>query len=188
MLLYLLFFIHFLCGFSYLRKSINTNAVGDRETLRNLNAAGLSLSQLHDAHIGWTSLTYAAEIKNIACVKNLLEAGINPNAISAANGWTPIMHASKQAAIDVVELLLAYNADISILSDDGRTAQQIALQEENIQVSNLLAEAELATAITAYDKDGIQSMVRVGAYIDTPNLHGMYFGCVYVCVYMCLFY
>lgn len=155
--------------------SINTNAIGDVETLKNLRAAGLNLDELKDAHMGWTALTYCAEIKNVACSKNLLEAGINPNAISAANGWTPLMHASKQGSIEVVELLLAYNADISTLSDNGFTAQQIALQENNVQVSNLLAEAQLAIAITNFDKDLMQAMVHIGAYIDTPNPFGIMF-------------
>ena len=55
----------------------------------------------------------------------LLEAGAKPNVIQSG-GYTPLMAAASQGNGPVVDMLLDYGADVSVKSDDERTAADFA--------------------------------------------------------------
>ena len=56
----------------------------------------------------------------------LLGAGAQPSP-RQQGGWTPLHQAAAHGRLDLVELLLDHGADVDATSDDGRTAQDLAL-------------------------------------------------------------
>ena len=55
-----------------------------------------------------------------------------------ADGWTPLHLAAHYGHADVVETLIANNADVNLRSDDGRTALALAEQAGKADVAALL--------------------------------------------------
>lgn len=82
----------------------------------NIHAANMS---------GLRPLHSACAAGHGAIVGLLLEARAKPNVIQSG-GYTPLMAAASQGNGPVVDMLLDYGADISVKSDDERTAADFA--------------------------------------------------------------
>lgn len=64
----------------------------------------------------------------------LLDRGANPDRQQEA-GYTALMSAALHGNRALVELLLAYDADAGILSDDGRSAAEFAREEDHEELA-----------------------------------------------------
>lgn len=84
---------------------------------------------------GDTPLQYAALYGSIASMRKLLDAGADPNLANGV-GATPLMWAVDD--VTKVQLLLDRGADPDIISDERRTALQIALHRQDSDASALL--------------------------------------------------
>jgi len=84
-------------------------------------------------------LIRAAEDGRLDIVQNLLDAGVNPNAISDGK-VTVLMWAAARGHVEVVRLLLRSGADPKARTRKGRTASEIATQQGNEAVVALLRE------------------------------------------------
>ena len=92
-------------------------------------------------------LIRAAEDGRLDLVKNLLQAGANPNAKSEGD-VTVLMWAAARGHVEVVKTLLESGADPSARTRKGRTASEIAMQEGHDNVATLLREnGEAATGL-----------------------------------------
>lgn len=80
-----------------------------------------------------------AEISLPLC-KALLEGGANPNT-AQAGGWTPLHQAAAHGRLPIVELLLSHGADVTIKSEDDRTAFQMAEAKGHQEIQALLSKA-----------------------------------------------
>ena len=85
-------------------------------------------------------LIRAAEDGRLDLVRNLLQAGANPNATSDGD-LTVLMWAAARGHAEVVRALLESGADLSAQTRRGRTAVQIATQEGHDHVAALLRES-----------------------------------------------
>lgn len=84
-------------------------------------------------------LIRAAEDGRLDLVRNLLQAGVSPNAKSDGD-FTALMWAAARGHVEVVTALLESGADLSARTRKGRTAIDIATQEGHDQVAALLRE------------------------------------------------
>jgi ankyrin repeat protein len=80
----------------------------------------------------------AVAARNAGAVALLLEGGADPNARQQI-GYTPLMGAAGAGRNDMVDLLLARGADPTLVSDDGKTAADIARDHGHAALAERLA-------------------------------------------------
>jgi ankyrin repeat protein len=69
---------------------------------------------------GETPLKIAVVRQNVQLVKDLLDAGADPNATGEDN-QTPLHHAAGRDSLEIIQLLLAHGASSSLVDIYGRT-------------------------------------------------------------------
>jgi ankyrin repeat protein len=98
-------------------------------------------------------------------VNDLLVAKAEPD-IMDGYGQRPLLLAARNGHIEVVERLLAANADVNagILRTDGRTAIQAAAEGGYLKIVErlLAANANVNAAATEYGRTALQAAARVG--------------------------
>jgi len=89
---------------------------------------------------GFTGLHLAAFVDNAAAARTLLEAGADPNAISAASfaRVTPLGTCAFANAVGVARILLEHGADPSIAEDDRATPLAVAQANGYDELAELL--------------------------------------------------
>ena len=119
----------------------------------------LDAEQLHDEIAAEEPAKYAAEKKaeeevrraaelirwvekgNIAKIRALLNAGVNPNAAVRDDSWTALMIAATEDHLDITQMLLDAGANPNATKDNGVTALGLAVATENLEVVNALIAA-----------------------------------------------
>ena len=94
------------------------------------------------AAIGSTPLLLASGgfyFKDGSVLRLLLEHGADIN-VQNQIGWTPLLMASFNGALEVVRLFLENGADVEAKTNDGKTALQVAAEEGHEEVVELLRE------------------------------------------------
>ena len=82
---------------------------------------------------GWagTALKYAVENENNDIVRQLLEAGANPNLSDSKKAQTPLMTAVQKGNLEIVQQLVKAGADVNLQDSNGDTALLMALSSGN---------------------------------------------------------
>jgi ankyrin repeat protein len=83
----------------------------------------------------------AAAGGRIESVRLLLQAGADPNARQHA-GYTALMTAAFSNRRDLVEVFIAFNADVSLRNDEGKTAADVAASVGNMELAARLRLGE----------------------------------------------
>ncbi len=89
-----------------------------------------SFNELIGKEGGLTALHYAARQGAANTVAALVEAGADVNAVSPADGATPIVIASINGQFDIAKYLLDHGADPNIAADNGMTPLYAAINIE----------------------------------------------------------
>jgi len=93
------------------------------------------------------NITEEIKVEAIALVIQAKKININEQ---DKEGWTPLMYAVNISLLKIIELLLANDADVSILNEDGDTALNFALSRHRRRnndyqkIVNLLEEAQIS--------------------------------------------
>jgi ankyrin repeat protein len=77
---------------------------------------------------GNSAIGVAAEFGHFKVVQKLIENGADVNWKNSRNGWTSLMHASRNGHESVVKLLIGAGADIDARDNDGMTSLIHAIQ------------------------------------------------------------
>lgn len=131
------------------------------------------LSQ-HGAHPPDATIFDAATYGDLEKVKTLLKA--DPDLVSNRdiNGYTPVHLAAKNGHKDIVELLLAYKADVNVKATDP-TAQINALSrehpDENFALPNM-RETPLHLAVANNHKDVVKLLLANKADVNAREFGG----------------
>ena len=94
------------------------------------------------AAIGSTPLLLASGgyyFKDGSVLRLLLEHGADVN-VQNRIGWTPLLMASFNGALEVVRLFIEHGADVETKTNEGKTALQVAAEEGHGEVVELLRE------------------------------------------------
>ncbi|WP_439182019.1 ankyrin repeat domain-containing protein [Carboxylicivirga taeanensis] len=73
-----------------------------------------------------TALMFASTGPFTQAVETLIQAGANLNATDSEEQWTPVMMAASEGQLDVVKLLVAHGADLSMVDVDGESSLDFA--------------------------------------------------------------
>jgi ankyrin repeat protein len=132
---------------------------GNSQVIRSLVTAGAKVN----AAEGWqgqTPLMWAASQNNADAVTTLIELGADKNAKSKLlsfpefkfetsgmvvtvlprGGWTPVMYAARDGAIDAAAALADAKADLNLQDPDGATALMLAIINAHFDTAALLLE------------------------------------------------
>ena len=84
---------------------------------------------------------------NILGLRTLLEDGLDPNITGFYNNETALMYATTYGHIDIIRLLLEYNADPNLTDDEGETALAMATS------LNVLHSEDIIKTLLEYNAD-----------------------------------
>lgn len=149
---------------------------------------------------GWTPLFHSVKHNNLTITSFLLGYGANPNIFSidvlGVKKITPLHLAAAQGNLDIIKLLLAYDANIDASGDDGNTPLHRATEDSN----NLDAVQELISRkadVNAKNRKGrtplmlcchepkmVDILVKNGALVDEKDIYGktaIYYASYYRC-------
>lgn len=109
--------------------------------------------------LGVATLYQSCEEGNIALVKLRLKAGEDVNQRVRVEGaeWTPLMRASCEGNVELVELLLEFSAEPNLQVNSGLTALMLACKRGQSHVVGLLNEYGAQVDLT--DEDGWSALM-----------------------------
>merc|ERR1711911_148950 len=90
------------------------------------------------AEITYKTLLNAGSLNKISCLQILLDNGVNPDLKDEEKGQTVLMHAASKNYPDVLAELLLKGADLNILNNAGKSAIQLAQENNSQDVAKLL--------------------------------------------------
>ena len=120
---------------------------GDVEHVRTLLGSEVDLEWTVDkerpnAALGWTPLIVAAFHGNEEVVRLLVEAGANKDAKTLDLGATALIMAAENNNEAVVQLLLDAGADKDVKDNDGKTALDVANEEEFTPIVRMILQCQ----------------------------------------------
>ncbi|PQE22096.1 Ankyrin repeat-containing domain protein [Rutstroemia sp. NJR-2017a BVV2] len=131
---------------------------------------------------GWSPLHAAADNGQVS--EFLLQNSADVNAVDK-RGWTPLMRAAYWKGVDAVKVLLKYQANLDLQTDDGKTALHVATNKENSTIVELLLKAHAPinkqdsggdTALHYAARSGASSVAKIlldhGPDINVKNNDG----------------
>jgi len=132
---------------------------GNADVIKALAAHGAKINSAEQWQ-GQTPLMFAASQNNAAAIKTLIELGANKNekskllsfpefkfetsgmvvTVLPRGGWTPLMYAARDGAIDAVAALADAKADLNLPDPDGTTALMLAIMNAHFDTAAVLIE------------------------------------------------
>jgi ankyrin repeat protein len=132
---------------------------GSADAVRVLAARGANVNA-KERWLGETALMWAASENHVSAVKALVELGADLNARSAPStfprasppaenlitmtfpqgGWTPLMYASRQGALQSARVLADRGADLDATNGDGMTSTTVAIINGHYDIAGMLLE------------------------------------------------
>ena len=111
---------------------------GHEKTVEVLLANGAEVNARD--HYGWTAILFAAKHGQSKEVSMLLKAGADVNIQKSGNGWTPLILATVENHVNVVQVLVENEAiDLSIRGNKFQyTAMEHAIVNDNEDVIAIL--------------------------------------------------
>lgn len=101
----------------------------DISLLRPLIDAKVNLES-KNAENGYTALHFAAKLNKVDCVKALITAGSNIDAIADKLSETPLVSALLSSSIDAASILIQSGASLTHKTNQGSTPLHIAIEQE----------------------------------------------------------
>ena len=119
--------------------ALQRSAFEDRtDAVRLLLQEGASVNEKTPE--GWTALHHAAYHGNADIVGLLLERGASVDGKTAGDGWTALHYAASKGYSGLVKRLLHNGADIGLRNADGKTALELASENEKSEVVAVLLD------------------------------------------------
>jgi ankyrin repeat protein len=134
---------------------------------------GLSVN--HKNNDNCTPLFNACLYDNYQGALYLIEKGAEINAVTESKRLTPLHAASMMGHVEIVKLLLFFNADVTIKSTSGNTPLLNAVSDNKLEVVKLFAEL-LTNAETSGNEYGITNRSELDSEWQRCFLHAAVYG------------
>jgi ankyrin repeat protein len=153
------------------RRLVDAARNGDEKEMKELIEMGVDVTTPNAQ--GWTALTFAAGVGNVANVQMLLSAGSNANQVEE-DGWTPVMFAAYQGHTKVVDILLEAGGSATTKSNLGVTvvgATKINTNNDGMLVKHI-ADHALTEGLKLADGDICVEAIDAGGDVTITNPAG----------------
>ena len=132
-----------------------------------------------DPHIG-RALIQAAQLGDLAAMKKLLDAGVNPNSVDGADNLFPLYGATNSNQVEAVKLLLAHGADPKQRTSTGDRSIDRACWLGEKEIADLLAAAgsprfDLVYFSGTNDVAGLKNLEGMKPFTPHDVVSGIYF-------------
>lgn len=130
------------------------------------------------------NLIYFVNKKNLLGVEAMLKTGITPN-IKSSKGYPPLVGAAALGDLNIVDLLIAYKAEINAFGPDGSTAllnaakyqrgevaYYLLSQGADVNIANKYGETPLFWAAYYGNKNLANELLAAGADYTVKNQEG----------------
>ncbi len=107
------------------------------DVARYLAEKGADVNAVATNGSGYNALTGAVASGHTEIVRWLLASGANPN-YRYGPGYTPLHTAAANGHLEIVRLLLDHGADRQVLTDDGKSAADIATERKHPEIAAFL--------------------------------------------------
>ena len=132
---------------------------GDAATLRALLKKGGDVSAA--SADGMTALHWAANTDNAEIARILLQAGANVKATTGLGGYTPLLVASKNGSLAVIQALLDGGSDPNVATTNGTTPVMFAAASGHADAVRLLLDR--GARVDARDAKGKSALTFAAA-------------------------
>ncbi|HPS57317.1 MAG TPA: ankyrin repeat domain-containing protein [Spirochaetota bacterium] len=128
-----------------IRRSISLSLTVEERLMAD-NVKKIALARIGDEN-RIAEINMAIEEKNIAestwlqLMGGLLASGEGINELSPETGYTPLHGCAHHGYVRAAKSLLDNKADVSVLSRDGKTANEIALERGNAEVAYMIQQS-----------------------------------------------
>ncbi|KAF7677132.1 hypothetical protein GT037_005344 [Alternaria burnsii] len=124
---------------------------------------------------GLTCLSVASMSGHLSIVELLIKKGANIDTRSISpQDWTPAVFAANEGHAEVLQALLSHGADPNVLTSDGDTILELAMEKGHLTTANVLLEA---VGGPGYPKDSValqvataQSETTVRSLMNTVSI------------------
>lgn len=107
--------------------------LGHADIVEYLLSKGADANQVSKNRGRFTALTGAVSSGHASVVRKLLEAGADPN-YWYQGGFTPVLEAAMSGNLPILELLVASGGDVTVETEQGKTALSIAAENHHPDV------------------------------------------------------
>jgi ankyrin repeat protein len=131
---------------------------GQADTARVLVKHGASLEAV-DREDGMTALLWASYEGHADTVRVLVEHRASLEAVDREDGVTALLWASYEGSVDAVVVLLEHGASLEAVDEKGKTALQLALDNDKRKVTKVLCKHGARGALCYAAKNNLRGMV-----------------------------
>lgn len=128
-----------------IRRSISLSSTIEEKSMAD-NVKKIALAKIGDEN-RMNEINMAIEEKNIAestwlqLMQGLLASGEGINKLSPETGYAPLHGCAHHGYVRATRFLLDHKADVNVLSKDGKTANEIALEYGNAEIAYMIQQA-----------------------------------------------
>jgi serine/threonine-protein phosphatase 6 regulatory ankyrin repeat subunit B len=141
----------------------------------NMDVVKLLLSYNADVNVGGNALYHACEYNQSKIVKILLEhSTVDINHQSYYNNYTPIMYASCQGYIDIVQTIIEHGPDINISTSNGMTALMLACSSQyhgSDEIVSMLLAYGTSNALHKLDINAMNTYKATALHLACKSKH-----------------
>ena len=126
-----------------------------------------------------TSLTYAAGMGKLSCVKELIAAGADVNAVCECHGKGALQHAVKYGHADCLTELIEAGAKVNMQNKNGNTAlmfttniaflNHLITAGADVNIKNKEGNTVLMYAVQNGNVDFVKKLISAGADVNVVN-------------------
>src|ERR1700730_15742555 len=142
---------------------------GDKDTVRGLLKNGTDVNSAQAD--GMTALHWAALKDDVDLARMLLYAGANVRATTRLGGYTPLLMASKNGNVGMIEALVNAGADPNCTPTNGATALMLAAASGKADAVNVLLDH--GADVDAREARGETALIFAAAYGRSDSIRAL---------------
>ncbi|KAF2677064.1 hypothetical protein K458DRAFT_492095 [Lentithecium fluviatile CBS 122367] len=116
-----------------------------------------------------SQLHFAVLLRRVGYMRALVKSGVDLDLVDDSAGWTPLMYAAASGEAEMVRMLLAAGADVTVAAENGETARKAAMRNGWEEIAGWVEDAAKMDLKQRRDKFGSGKKDAGGLDEDGPD-------------------